>query len=138
MMNVKKEEKRKVTKWIIKHKKERALSGLSVATIIIILLSKKNNDELKTYLVKTKLQNNYGLDKRIISKEVRVNVETSIAQVMSKNIEKPTFNVESHLRELPKGFNHSIEKELEALKLGIELKPNQTLVNAYIKGNKVA
>ncbi len=48
------------------------------------------------------------------------------------------FDVIAHIRNLPEGWHASPEKIAEAAELQIILLPNQTLVDAYIKGNKIA
>lgn len=48
------------------------------------------------------------------------------------------FAVIAHIRTLPEGWYASPEKIAEAMALQIELLPNQTLVDAYTKGIKVA
>lgn len=48
------------------------------------------------------------------------------------------FNVSSHIRTLPNGWSASLEKQAVARSMGIALKPGQTIVSAYVKGNLVA
>ena len=44
------------------------------------------------------------------------------------------YNVEQHIRNLPEGRHHSAEKAAQAIILGIDLLPNQTIVNSHTKG----
>lgn len=48
------------------------------------------------------------------------------------------FDVSSHIRTLPNGWNASLEKQAAAKAMGITLEPGQTLVNGYVKGNLAA
>ena len=48
------------------------------------------------------------------------------------------FDVIAHIRTLPEGWHASPEKIAEAAELQIVLLPNQTLVDAYTKGIRVA
>lgn len=57
--------------------------------------------------------------------------------VVRKSPEAP-FDVIAHIRTLPEGWHASPEKIAEAAELQIVLLPNQTLVDAYTKGIKVA
>ncbi|MBR6115080.1 MAG: hypothetical protein IKQ10_07815 [Oscillospiraceae bacterium] len=58
-------------------------------------------------------------------------------EVVRKSPEAP-FDVIAHIRTLPEGWHASPEKIAEAAELQIVLLPNQTLVDAYTKGIKVA
>ena len=58
-------------------------------------------------------------------------------EAVRKSPEAP-FDVIAHIRTLPEGWHASPEKIAEAAELHIVLLPNQTLVDAYIKGIKVA
>lgn len=42
-----------------------------------------------------------------------------------------TFDVRMHIRTLPNGQQHSVEKAMEAERLGIPLLSNQTLVDPH-------
>ena len=57
--------------------------------------------------------------------------------VVRKSPDEP-FDVIAHIRTLPEGWHASPEKIAEAAELQIVLLPNQTLVNAYTKGVRVA
>lgn len=57
--------------------------------------------------------------------------------VVRKSPDAP-FDVIAHIRTLPEGWHASPEKVAEAAELQIVLLPNQTLVDAYTKGIRVA
>ena len=58
-------------------------------------------------------------------------------EAVRKSPEAP-FDVIAHIRTLPEGWHASPEKIAEAAELQIVLLPNQTLVDAYTKGVKIA
>lgn len=58
-------------------------------------------------------------------------------EAVRKSPEAP-FDVIAHIRTLPEGWHASPEKIAEAAELQIVLLTNQTLVDAYIKGVRVA
>lgn len=43
------------------------------------------------------------------------------------------FDVSQHIRTLPRNQHHSAKKATEAMSLGIDLLPNQTIVDTYTK-----
>ena len=61
----------------------------------------------------------------------------SVVEVIeeSRTYTLPTdsFEVSQHIRKLSEGRHHSLEKAIEAAALGINLLPNQTIVDAYSK-----
>lgn len=70
--------------------------------------------------------------------------EIDVAPVveLAKNVVRKSpdvpFDVIAHIRTLPEGWHASPEKIAEAAELQIVLLPNQTLVDAYTKGIRVA
>ena len=60
-----------------------------------------------------------------------------VKETVRKSPEAP-FDVIAHIRTLPEGWHASPEKIAEAAELQLVLLPNQTLVDAYIKGIKAA
>ena len=61
-----------------------------------------------------------------------------LAKEVARKAPEAPFDVIAHIRTLPEGWHASPEKIAEAAELQIVLLPNQTLVDAYKKGVRVA
>ena len=130
------EEKKTCITWIKEHKKELIIAGVSVTAIILAIIGLKNQKELETA---------WKSLKNLIEK-VPDNVQTPDFPVVSDAVsivEKPVIphtphDVPLHLRRLPQGQKPSAEKLAQAVELGIELLPGQTLVNSYRTGGAAA
>ena len=95
--------KKELIKWIKNHKKQLIFAGISITTLVCIILGIKNKDTLAELWI-------------------------SLAESVKK---APATTTTS--RTMPIGRHHSAAKALEAAGLGIYLLPNQTLVDAYTK-----
>lgn len=130
------DEKKKFWLWVKDHKKQLALAGITICTIlstIFIIHHRKSLisywDSLKSILSNTQTP---------ISKP-----ETTITTVPTNSVSKTAARshagcqfssvVSPHLRNLPMGCHHSKAKVAQAQALGISLRPNQTLVDSYIR-----
>ena len=114
--------------WARAHKKQLLLAGVSVTTIIGIVVGLKNKDtimDLWVSLEKLPVALNIAQAGPLAPKEaIPVRAHTS---------PKKAFHVRQHIRRLSGGKHHSAKKAAEAAALGISLLPNQTLVDTYTK-----
>lgn len=120
--------------WVKEHKKQLIFGGLSITAIMGIALGLKNKDAITELWLE--------LDKTIKKGSKRITEEISAVQVANMSsgtgvssyvILHEPVDVKQHLRMLPDGKRHSVEKAIEAESLGIILLPNQTLVDSYTK-----
>lgn len=130
------EEKEGILAWIKKYKKQLILAGISITTIVGIILGLKNRDTIMK-LWETLAEK---IKKTPVAETVTVSVlSPSTSLVESKSTTRPytppkeAFDVRGHIRNMRPGKHHSPQKALEAAALGIELLPNQTLVATYPK-----
>ena len=128
-----KEEEHKIFNWVKSHKTEIIVAGVSIAAITAFILGIKNKDEVLDFLKTVKsgantvpLKTQALLDNNVVS-------ETCKSPRIYTAPQSP-YNVDLHIRNMSGGRHHSPEKAAEALKLGIELLPNQTIVDSYTKG----
>ena len=130
------ESKKGVLVWIKEHKAQLILAGVSITAIVGIIWGVKNKDEL------TKLWSSFAKSIKMDS----VTTTTSMPKIATatpateailrkRPYTSPTeaFDVRRHIRTMAAGKHHSAEKAAEAAKLGIDLLPNQTLVDPYTK-----
>lgn len=130
------ETKKGLLAWVKSHKTELILAGVSITTIIGVILGLKNKDALAELWA--------TLSKSITKSPMETSVVASAATatpvletvVSTRAYTPPTeaFDVSRHIRTMAEGWHHSAEKAVEAAALGIELLPNQTLVGPYTKG----
>jgi hypothetical protein len=113
---------------IKKYKKEIFIVGISIATVVGIVLLVKNRAIIKNKAVTV-----------LFKKGVKINVDNApIIQTVIENvveidsIEK-VVEVNKHLRNLPAGHSASIIKMLTASKNGFQLENGQTWVDSYSK-----
>ena len=130
------ESKKGVLVWIKEHKAQLILAGVSITAIVGIIWGVKNKDEL------TKLWSSLAKSIKMDS----VTTTTSMPKMATatpateailrkRPYTSPTeaFDVRRHIRTMAAGKHHSVAKAAEAAKLGIDLLPNQTLVDPYTK-----
>ena len=131
------EEKKSIIKWVKEHKTELIIAGVGITTIIGIIVGLKNKDALETLWVS--LAENI---KKVPSEAVEallagpeaVPVLETVTSTRTYTPPTEAFDVSRHIRTMSADRHHSVEKAVEAATLGIELLPNQTLVDAYTKG----
>lgn len=122
--------------WVKAHKAQLILAGVSITTIIGVILGLKNKEALAELWA--------TLSKSITKAPVETAVAASAATATpvlgtvasTRAYAPPTeaFDVSRHIRTMAEGWHHSAEKAAEAAALGIELLLNQTLVGPYTKG----
>ena len=123
--------KGKLIAWIKMHKKQLALAGVGcTATLILVILSLKNKDELLTLW--TSLSNLEQSDLPIQECESSISLPSAI---VPRTYTRPSEQTDGrwHLRTLADGCHHSAAKKAEADAMGIILAPNQTIVDSYSK-----
>lgn len=130
------ENKKGFLTWVKTYKKQLILAGVSITTIVGIILGIKNKDvlvELWSSLAES-------IKKVPISESVSISTAQSstamsepMTSVKSYTPPKKAVGVSGHIRTMSTGRHHSAEKAAEAAALGIPLLPNQTLVDPYTK-----
>ena len=149
-------EQRKVISWINAHKKALIIAGVSIGTLIAIVLGLKNREAIVKMwssireLVEKPAEKalNAPIAKKVVKAAPVVtpiptadqvfNEAAPIAGKVAEEIGRQgyanPFEVSRHIRTLPLGQHASPEKVEAALKLDIILQDGQTLVDAYMKG----
>ncbi len=134
-LDVAPENKRGFLTWVKNHKKQLILAGVSITTIVGIILGIKNKDVL-TALWKSLSE---SVKKAPVSTETipvkQPHVPTTSVELSVRAYTPPVeaFDVSRHVRTMAEGKHHSAAKAAEAMALGIDLPPNQTLVGPYTK-----
>lgn len=118
--------------WMKTYRKQLILAGVGLTMIIGIILRLKRKDALETLWVSLK----ECIKKVPIENQVALPDTSVLETVMPiRKYTSPTeaFDVSRHIRTMAVGKHHSAEKAAEAVTLGIELLPNQTIVDTYAK-----
>lgn len=122
--------------WVKAHKKQLLIAGISVTAIIGIILGLKNKEAIKELWETLENSLSKTSDKLPESITIVQTAPPAIEEVllirMYTSPQEP-FDVSQHIRNLSGGRHHSVEKAAEAAALGIDLLPNQTLVDTYTK-----
>ena len=129
--------KRKGIEWIKEHKTELFVAGISIGTIIVLILKMKNCE-----VVEEKVRE---LDKmvkniqRVPQGGGKTNKTEKIGMSGIKEYAlRAPHEVRMHPRNLPTGYKPSSTKLEAATKYGVELLPGQTFVEAYHTGGNAA
>lgn len=122
--------------WVKAHKEQLLIAGISATAIILIIIGLKNKENIKE-LWKT-IENKISKAPEIMPESSTIAQTTPPVIGETIPVRKYTspqgaFDVSQHIRNLSGGRHHSVEKAAEAEALGIELLPNQTLVDTYTK-----
>ena len=130
------EEKRaKFLAWVQGHKKQLILAGISISVVIGIILGIKNRKSLMRLwaLLEERIKEVSNVASTIpVVQNSEVCMDTAISP-RTYTLPQEEVNVGRHIRTMAAGRHHSAEKAAEAAALGIELLPNQTLVDPYTK-----
>ncbi len=137
------EDRKSLIRWIKDHKKQMIIAGISIGTLILIILGIKNRAAIKAVWDSLK-----GVVKHPTAKAAeevaKVVTDTppapasEIVTAVVSNSETLPFEVSRHIRNLPDGWHASPEKVAEALKNNIILMDGQTWVDSYVKGGVAA
>lgn len=134
-------EKGTFIKWVKAHKKELFLAGISIASLIGIIIGIKNKDSIKElWAALQKTVAKIPADKavmKVTENSIPVVESVSTSDIISLPVHREyraIFDVTGHVRNLCEGWNASPEKMAAATANGIELLPGQTWVENYTKG----
>lgn len=130
------EKKNGIISWVKEHKKQLLLAGISITSVIGIIIGLKNKDaimELWNYLKRSLISEPGEHIISLNSVEAASSVAEEAAQIRSYTSPQKPFDVNQHIRNLSGGRHHSSEKAAEAAVLGIVLLPHQTIVDTYTK-----
>lgn len=132
------ESKKGFLAWVKAHKKQLILAGVSLATLIGIILGIKNKDvlaELWASLAERmkKMPSSTAISISSSLTDIPASVPDKILQVRAYTPPTKPVAVCRHIRTMSAGKHHSVAKAAEAAALGIDLPPNQTLVDSYTK-----
>ena len=128
-------EQRKLVRWIQEHKKVLVIAGISIGTLIAVVLGIKNRETIKVIWASLR-----KVAEKPVVHAVKVPpfemvnpvVEDTVAVVVQCGETIP-FDVTKHIRNLPKGRHASANKIATALENGFELAEGQTWVTNYMK-----
>ena len=137
------EDRKSLIRWIKDHKKQLIIAGISIGTLILIILGIKNRAAIKAVWDSLK-----GVVKHPTAKaaeevakvvtDIPPAPASEIGTAVVSNSETLPFEVSRHIRNLPDGWHASPEKVAEALKNSIILMDGQTWVDSYVKGGVAA
>lgn len=132
-----KENKKGFKVWVKEHKKQLIIAGVGAMAVTGIILGYKNKDFIIEKLPQFKDTNNQSKVTVLETTTERTVVESITEKI---TVAESTVNTRSyttpqkpfvHIRTLPNGQQHSVEKAMEAERLGIPLLSNQTLVDPH-------
>ncbi len=129
-------EQRKLIRWIRDHKKALIIAGISIGTLIAIVLGIKNREAIKGLWASLRK----AVEKPAIHVAKVPPVETArpsvedVVTVVAQHREAIPFDVSKHIRNLPDGRHASADKIATALENGFVLAKGQTWVKDYAKG----
>ena len=137
------EERKGLINWIKAHKKELIIAGISVGTLIMIILGIENQKSIAIVwdsLRKTLKQPTTKVPVPVTKATVEIPLEPiqKVITAVASNSGSLPFEVSRHIRNLPDGWHASAEKIAEALNNGIILMDGQTGVDSYMKGGVAA
>lgn len=120
-----------ISGWVKAHKRVLTIGGVSIISLIGIAIGFKNKDALAELLSSFSSPIEQAVPIEILATEAA----QSIDDVPSTEdyIRLGEQHVRMHIRNLPEGQHHSLMKAAEAEMRDIDLPPNQTLVDSYIR-----
>ena len=122
--------------WVKAHKKQLLFAGLSVTAIIGVIIGLKNKEtlvDLWASLEKSIRKVPEKLPELMSAEQMPSPAFEEVIVARSYTSPQEAFDVSRHIRTMAAGKHHSVAKAEEALALGIDLLPNQTLVESYTK-----
>ena len=145
------EEKTGILAWIKAHKKELIITGISMTTIIGVILGIKNREAIMNLweslrLAITKQPLEAAEVKSILSTTsapisvpvIDIVPATEITVIRTTGTAQSPFDVSEHLRNLHEGWQASATKIATAAEHGYNLQPGQTWVELFTKGGIAA
>ena len=144
------EQKKGFIKWIMAHKKDLLIAGISITAIIAAVLVYRNHESIVALwdTLKKTLQKTSVSELPVATTASKVDLVTPTAVNTVEVVIEPTekivkllpqdpFEVTDHIRNLPEGWRASAGKIATAAEHGYELLPGQTWVERYVK-NEIA
>ena len=144
------EQKKGFIKWIMAHKKDLLIAGISITAIIAAVLVYRNHESIVALwdTLKKTLQKTAVSELPVATTASKVDLVTPTAVNTVEVVIEPTekivkllpqgpFEVTDHIRNLPEGWRASAGKIATAAEHGYELLPGQTWVERYVK-NEIA
>lgn len=128
--------KKNLLAWIKTHKKQLILAGVSIVSLIGLVVGIKKKDELWELwkLLSRRADNSLPeIPEATLPTETSVPLLDNLNKTRAYTRPAEPFDVRMHLRNLHEGQHHSAEKGAEAVARGIVLPLNQTIVDAYQK-----
>ena len=134
-------------RWVKAHKKQLAITGISLTALVALILGLKNKDAIfELWTILEKSTRKVSVDNSAVTTlceysdeitEVVTEFPDTVTEVAAttRPYTSPQLPVDipMHIRNLPDGRSHSAVKAAEAAALDIQLLPHQTLVDAYTK-----
>ena len=127
-------EEKTIIEWIKNNKKKLVVAGVSITTLTLVVLAKKNKIKWEEPCLPIFSENKQTNQSRI--EKIHSTIDTLPLQSQSQSTRMPIasngpFDVKQHIRTMSPNKHHSAEKAAEAKLLGIILEPNQTIVDEY-------
>lgn len=115
--------KKSLKEWCADHKKEIVITGIVIGAVTGGVLIIKNWDSISKFLNSTT---------NLVSSKKADEILSEISEVTVTELPvSKIIDIREYVRNLPEGQHHSEVKYEQALKLGIVLPKNQTLVSAH-------
>ena len=120
-----------ISGWVKAHKRVLTIGGVSIISLIGIAIGLKNKDALAELLSSF----SSPIEQAVPIETLATEAAQSIDDVPSTKdyIRLAEQHVRMHIRNLPEGQHHSLMKAAEAEMRDIDLPPNKTLVDSYIR-----
>ena len=115
----------KIKTWVKTHKKELLIAGGVIVTAVGTVLLIDNMDAVKELVPE--------MQKKASSRVPVVTIQNKTTDLVKTQPITKIIDVREHLRNLPQGHHPSAGKIAEAVKSGIELTENQTIVSAHLR-----
>ena len=137
------DQKKGFIQWVKAHKKELVIAGISIASIIAIIIVIKNKDSIVALWKSLRKSIDRPPVKSVANSHESVSLAETVSEAqiiqfpVGRNIQS-TFDVSDHIRNLPNGCHASAEKIATAAEHGFKLKSGQTWVDGYTKSLMVA
>ena len=120
-----------ISGWVKAHKRVLTIGGVSIISLIGIAIGLKNKDALAELLSSFSRPIEQAVPIEILATETAQSIDdVPSTEDYSRLAEQ---HVRMHIRNLPEGQHHSLMKAAEAEMHDIDLPPNKTLVDSYIR-----
>ena len=135
-------EQKGLIRWIKKHKNELAIVGISITTLITLVLGIKNKEMIRSLW--NSLQVNINQPSVIVPKKMpdaAMQIKSESIQIDVPAVAKANslpYEVSQHIRNLHAGQHASPGKIASAMEKDIILMDGQTWVKSYMKGGVAA